>query len=60
MDNDGYVDAVNVIHQGTDEAAGGKETDIWSHRWSLVALNLVEIATMVHTRQTIETQKEIM
>jgi len=35
MDNDGYVDAVNVIHQGTDEAAGGGETDIWSHRWSL-------------------------
>ena len=35
MDNDGYVDAVNVIHQGTDEAAGGKETDIWSHRWTL-------------------------
>ncbi len=35
MDNDGYVDVVNIIHQGTDEASSGKKTDIWSHSWSL-------------------------
>ncbi|OQZ03512.1 MAG: hypothetical protein B6D34_07110 [Candidatus Brocadia sp. UTAMX1] len=34
-DNDGYVDVVDIVHQGTDEAAGGSATDIWSHRWSL-------------------------
>lgn len=34
-DGDGYVDAVDVIHQGTDEAASAISTDIWSHRWSL-------------------------
>ncbi len=35
MDGDGYVDAVNIVHQGTDEASTGNSTDIWSHRWAL-------------------------
>ena len=35
MDGDGYVDAANIVHQGTDEATSGNSTDIWSHRWSL-------------------------
>ena len=35
MDNDGYVDVVDIIHQGTGEEASSDETDIWSHRWSL-------------------------
>ena len=35
MDEDGYVDIVNIIHQGTDEAASGDSSDIWAHRSSL-------------------------
>ena len=35
MDEDGYVDVVNIIHQGTDEAASGDSSDIWAHRSSL-------------------------
>jgi M6 family metalloprotease-like protein len=35
MDNDGYVDVVNIIHQGTGEEFSGDDTDIWSHRWDL-------------------------
>ncbi len=38
-DGDCYVDVVAVIHQGTGEEAGGADTDIWSHRWSLSAAN---------------------
>jgi immune inhibitor A len=33
-DGDGYVDALNVIHQGPG-AEEGDETNIWSHKWSL-------------------------
>ena len=36
-DGDGNVDVVAIIHQGTDEAAGGPSTDIWSHRSSLTS-----------------------
>ena len=35
MDNDGYVDVVNIIHQGTGEEFSGDDEDIWSHRWDL-------------------------
>ena len=35
MDNDGYVDVVNIIHQGTGEEFSGDDADIWSHRWDL-------------------------
>ncbi|MEK6635266.1 MAG: M6 family metalloprotease domain-containing protein [Planctomycetota bacterium] len=35
MDNDGYVDVVDIVHQGTGEEASSDETDIWSHRWAL-------------------------
>lgn len=36
QNGDGYVDSVAICHQGTDEAAaGGLETDIWSHSWDL-------------------------
>jgi M6 family metalloprotease-like protein len=33
---DCYVDAVNILHQGTGEEASPTATDIWSHSWSLV------------------------
>lgn len=35
QDGDCYVDALNVIHQGSGEEASGVSTDIWSHRWDL-------------------------
>ena len=35
QDGDCYVDVVDLIHQGTDEADGGPTTDIWSHSWNL-------------------------
>lgn len=35
MNNDGYVDVVDIVHQGTDEASSSKITDIWSHRSNL-------------------------
>ncbi|MDO9324213.1 MAG: M6 family metalloprotease domain-containing protein [Methanoregula sp.] len=35
QDGDCYVDVVDLIHQGTDEAGGGPTTDIWSHSWNL-------------------------
>lgn len=35
QDGDCYVDALNVVHQGSGEEASGVSTDIWSHRWSL-------------------------
>ena len=34
-DSDCYVDVVDIIHQGTDEADGGPSTDIWSHSSTL-------------------------
>jgi M6 family metalloprotease-like protein len=30
-----YVDAVNIVHQGRGQEAGGSTTDIWSHSSSL-------------------------
>lgn len=33
--NDGYVDVVAVVHQGTGEEEGVDPNDIWSHSWSL-------------------------
>jgi immune inhibitor A len=30
-----YVDAVNIVHQGRGQEAGGSTTDIWSHSWTL-------------------------
>ena len=38
-DGDGYVDALNVIHQGAG-AEEGLETNIWSHKWSLGNLSV--------------------
>ncbi len=38
-DDDGYVDAVIVIHQGQGEEYSGSATDIWSHRWNLFSSN---------------------
>ena len=35
MDGDCYVDTVMLVHQGAGEEAGGRSTDIWSHRWKL-------------------------
>lgn len=37
QDGNGYVDVVNIIHQGTGEEVGLNANDIWSHRWSLNA-----------------------
>lgn len=34
-DGDGYVDVVNIIHQGTGEESVAQPNDIWSQRWSL-------------------------
>lgn len=39
-DNDGYVDAVIVIHQGQGEEYSSTTTDIWSHRWNLYSANI--------------------
>ena len=33
-DNDGYVDALNLLHQG-EGAEMGDHSNIWSHKWSL-------------------------
>ncbi|HRX86227.1 MAG TPA: M6 family metalloprotease domain-containing protein [Phycisphaerae bacterium] len=36
QDNDGYVDAISIIHSGYGAETGGGGGDwIWSHRWSL-------------------------
>jgi M6 family metalloprotease-like protein len=35
-DNDGWVDGIAVIHQGTGQEASGDPTDIWSHSSSLM------------------------
>ncbi len=38
-DNDGYVDAITIIHSGyAAETGGGGGNWMWSHRWSLFAL----------------------
>ena len=35
-DNDGYVDAIDIIHSGyAAETGGGGKNWMWSHRWSL-------------------------
>lgn len=39
LDNDGYVDAIDVIHSGYGDEAFGAGFRIWSHRWSLWALS---------------------
>jgi len=36
-DGDGYVDALNLIHQGAG-AEEGDHSNIWSHKWSLGSL----------------------
>jgi len=39
-DNDGYVDAVIVIHTGAgEETNAGTTNSIWSHRWTLSSSN---------------------
>ena len=35
-DNDGYVDALLVIHSGTGAEYSGSDNDIWSHKWGIV------------------------
>ena len=37
--NDGYVDAIDVIHSGYGAEAGGSKTSnqIWSHQWALTS-----------------------
>jgi len=38
-DDDGYIDAIDIIHSGYGAETGGGGGDwIWSHRWSLWAL----------------------
>tara|TARA_B100001250_G_scaffold366024_1_gene347120 strand:+ start:5515 stop:8205 length:2691 start_codon:yes stop_codon:yes gene_type:complete len=38
-DGDGYVDALNVLHQGPG-AEQGDHSNIWSHKWSLGGLSV--------------------
>ena len=38
-DGDGYVDALNVLHQG-EGAEQGDHSNIWSHKWSLGGLSV--------------------
>ena len=39
-DGDGYIDAIDIIHSGYGAETGGGGGDwIWSHRWSLWALD---------------------
>ncbi|MBI5057601.1 MAG: M6 family metalloprotease domain-containing protein [Nitrospirae bacterium] len=45
QDGDCYVDAVNIIHQGTGEEASGNTSDIWSHRWNLTDAGVGEYTT---------------
>ena len=40
QDDDGYVDVVAIIHQGTGEEEGSSSTDIWSHQWDLFSADL--------------------
>lgn len=35
QDGDGYVDVVNVVHQGNGQETSAVVNDIWSHRWDL-------------------------
>jgi len=35
VDEDGWIDAFAVIHQGRGEEAGGGADTIWSHKWAL-------------------------
>lgn len=39
QDNDCYVDAVAVVHQGKGQETSGNANDIWSHRWDLYSAN---------------------
>ncbi|MHC5110860.1 MAG: M6 family metalloprotease domain-containing protein [Planctomycetota bacterium] len=39
QDNDGYIDAISIVHSGYGAETGGGGGDwMWSHRWSLWAL----------------------
>ncbi|MCH8807332.1 MAG: M6 family metalloprotease domain-containing protein [Planctomycetes bacterium] len=39
QDNDGYIDAISIVHSGYGaETGGGGGNWIWSHKWSLWAL----------------------
>ncbi|MGB0716135.1 MAG: M6 family metalloprotease domain-containing protein [Phycisphaerae bacterium] len=39
QDNDGYIDAISIVHSGYGaETGGGNGFWMWSHRWSLWAL----------------------
>ncbi|MDO4191365.1 MAG: M6 family metalloprotease domain-containing protein [Bacteroidales bacterium] len=35
LDNDGYVDCINVVFAGHGEEAGATSNAIWSHQWSI-------------------------
>ncbi len=39
-DNDGWVDALIIVHQGPGAENTGSADDIWSHRWSFPAVFL--------------------
>ena len=60
-DNDGYVDNVIVIHQGTaEEQTGiGTASDIWSHNWSLsgAGVGTVTVGGKIANVYTIQPEK---
>ncbi|MDR1226615.1 MAG: M6 family metalloprotease domain-containing protein, partial [Prevotellaceae bacterium] len=39
-DNNGTVDGVHIIFAGYDEAAGGSDNAIWSHKWTIPTMVL--------------------
>ena len=45
QDNDCYVDAASIVHQGDGAEASGNTTDIHSHRWSFTSAGLTEYTT---------------
>jgi M6 family metalloprotease-like protein len=44
-DNDGFVDVVDIVHQGGDQSEGAGDNEIWSHKYDLESLGITPIQT---------------